>query len=461
MELSSHFEISLARPSSFIHGTTLDRTKITCVDCIESSQTRKHSSPTDTYYETKLFPHYVVIGNEHVDPSEKLIEKVNFTVSDMSSIFYDFDTFGISLDAPEAINAVLAKNRAIRPVEVGEWPEIAYFTGKMTVIEVETVIGIISVRHRPSFSMGGPDGVYMKNKMFMSIEPTAPLNLRDAIDHIALIRRFLTIVAGRPQAVTGIELKTMSSDEARRPLLQLHWSYAPKGPQNDEDKPSPSDLPLDAVGRPEEFSNVFKAWIASDERWKIARNRYVGCIEKGNAYGVDRLVAAANMFDLLPAEAIPPPTPLPDDLGKLRSECIANLKKLPQSQDRDSAIGALSRMGRPSLPKKVLYRSSLIRKHIDPYFPDLDDALKLAVKCRNHFVHGESDTFDFSVVERFVPFLTDALEFVFATSDLVETGWDADRWAHAHYSGGHTFARFRWGYNERVAQLKQAMEASK
>lgn len=32
---------------------------------------------------------------------------------------------------------------------------------------------------------------------------------------------------------------------------------------------------------------------------------YLGCMRKANKYGSERLVAAANMFDILPADAVP------------------------------------------------------------------------------------------------------------------------------------------------------------
>ncbi len=186
----------------------------------------------------------------------------------------------------------------------------------------------------------------------------------------------------------------------------------------------------------------------------------MNCLSKGNYYDADRLIAAANMFDILPAEAVPLPTALPDGLAESRAECLAILKKHPPSQDRDSAISAIKRMGKPSLPKKILCRTAMVEKHFKPKFGELSYVVKLAVLCRNYFVHGGSDDFNFSIVEPFMSFLTDALEFVFAASDLIEAGWDAAHWNREAHGTGHTFARFRAAYDMGLMELKRAIESA-
>ena len=111
----------------------------------------------------------------------------------------------------------------------------------------------------------------------------------------------------------------------------------------------------------------------------------------------------------------------------------------------------------PFLRKKVLHRVDLVNSKLAKWFPNLSLAATTAVKCRNYFVHGGSNGFDFPKLEPLVPFFTDALEFVFATSDLISAEWDADAWGNRHYSAGHSFTRFRWGYQEQIARLEQAL----
>jgi len=460
LNLTSQSELPPLRSIGNILGVSLDGKKITCMDCVGSSQGRSTQGRVVTHHYAHVFPHYVVIGNEHIDSKSACIQRISFTVHDITSLFYDFDAFGFVLDASKVIDSVLEQQSRIRKIEAGEWPEVAYFTGRFTVAETDSPIGKIAVRHRPTSNMGGPDGFHMKNTIYVSIEPDSSVTFADAMDRATCVARFLSVAAGRMQGIIDITVDTAGGpDDGRRDPLQVHWSYAPKaGKSSDsERRPHPGDVPLDPVRRRDEFTSVINSWIEHDRGRRTARTRYLSCLQKGNSYGVDRLVAAANMFDVLPPEATPAPAALPDNLSEARLTILGMLKKLPQSQDRDSAISAIARMGKPSLPKKVAHRTQIVAERVGSAFPDLAYVLRTAISCRNHFVHGGSDTFDFEAAEPFVPFLTDALEFVFAASDLIEAGWDAFRWNQDPHGAGHSFARFRWGYKEMVSQLKQAM----
>lgn len=460
LKLSSQAELPLLRSADTILGATLDGRKISCLECVSSSQSRTTKGGLTVHHQASVFPHYAVIGDEYVDSESACIRRVSFTVDDASSLFYDFDAFGFVIDASKIIDSVLEQQSKIRHVEAGEWPEIAYFTGRFTVAKVDTAIGRLTARHRPISNSGGPDGFYMKNTIYILIEPHNPITFEDAIDRVGCVARFLSVVAGRMQGIADIQIGLAGehADERQAPL-NVHWSYAPKAQKSSDSlrAPSPGDLPLDPVRRRAEFNSVIKHWIEHDSDRRTARIRYLNCLQKGNEYGVDRLVAAANMFDVLPPEATPEPSELPAELLEARTSILSILKKLPRSQDRDSAISAIARMGRPSLPKKVAYRAGIVTTQVGGAFPDLAYVIKTAISCRNYFVHGGSGTFNFEAAQPFVPFLTDALEFVFAASELIEAGWDGARWNHDPHGTGHNFAMFRWGYREVIPQLKRAL----
>lgn len=46
-----------------------------------------------------------------------------------------------------------------RLVEFADYPIVAYFTGKLEIVTVETVLGEVRAQHRPAFTSGGPSGV--------------------------------------------------------------------------------------------------------------------------------------------------------------------------------------------------------------------------------------------------------------------------------------------------------------
>ena len=442
-----------------LFGTALDGQRVTCIGCVPLSHGSAWKEAGATYQYANVFPHFVIVGDEHLDLGTTVVRSIHFAADDLSSLFYDFDAFGSVIDAKSIIDTVLEERRRVRPIETGEWPHVAYFTGKMTVIEVDTDIGKVAISHRPNYNTGGPDGIYVKNRMVVSIEPTSAMNFTDAVDRMMTVVRFLSVIAGRQQGVRDVQLRTTTSDEPARRSLSVYWSFAPKGygSKSSDHKPHPGDVPLDPMHRPEEFSVILKNWIVREEGWRVPRVRYLSGLRKGNSYDVDRLVAAANMFDILPNDAVPLPAALPIDLVDSQRACLAILKKHAVSEDRNSAISALKRMGKPSLPKKVQYRTALVQKHFGPRFSELSFVAKTAVQCRNYFVHGGADDFDFNAVEPFISFLTNALEFVFAVSDLIDAGWDADQWSQEPHGDGHNFARFCSNYDIGLAELKRRL----
>lgn len=463
LRLSSNSRLPFFKDEFHLNGTTLDGYKVSCIDCIATSQgSNTWVKESVSTYHARIFPHYVTVGREHLDPSTPVVRSIHFTVTDIESLFYDFDAFGHVLGAAPLMDQLLADRRAVRPVEVGEYPEIAYFTGKMTVIRVATKIGEVTVGHRPSFSNGGPGGACIKNRMMISLEPPSPTTFNSALAGVMTLARFLSVIAGREQAIKRISIATTTADEDWGPM-RVHWSHAPRVSRTNTAylTPHPGDVPLDPITRPAELSNVLQNWLAREDGWRMARARYLTGIGKGTSYDADRLVRAANMFDILPLDGGLKPSTLPEALAAARTQCLSLLKDQPPCQDRDSAISAISRMGKPSLPKKVQHHTALVVARLGSRFAEIPTAIKVAVSCRNYFVHGGSDDFDFRPFESFMPFLTDALEFIFCASDLIEAGWDAERLGKEPYGRGHNFTRFLDKYRAAMPELLQTLAAVK
>lgn len=442
-----------------IHGQLHDLSKISCLKCVCGEWGHSWRNDEGAYHHAKVFPHFVTVGSQHLQPEQPSIKAVHFTVSDLSSIFYDFDAFGHVIDSKLLIDSVVKSNNVDRTIPVGDMPLIAYFTGKREIIAVDTGIGRVSVNHCPSYSMGGPNGVFIKNRMMVTLTPETPVAFDDCIERTMIVVRFLTLLAGRKQGIKSVYLDLAAESDQLRAPLHLSWSFAPQGYKKKDktvEVPHPSDIPLDAVSRPEEFTAVLKNWIVRDSTWRIARSRYNECLRKGNLYDINRLIAAANMFDLLPEEAVPIAPEMPAELVAAQTQCIAIFKNL-SGIERDSVMMALKRMGKPSLPKKVLHRVNIVARHLGHKLPELALVAKTAVQCRNFFVHGGSGDFNYAAIEPLMSFLTNALEFIFAASDLIEAGWNANSWSSKHYGGGHNFTRFSMAYNENLAELKTAL----
>lgn len=460
LKLHSNEQLARVETASCVKGIAYTGECLTLVNCHSPGTGHTSFKDAPTRYHADVFPHYVAIGRCHLNPDEPCISTIHFTTNDLTTLFYDFDAFSLVIDAKPIIDVVLQERRQLRPVEVGERPQVLYFTGKDCIAEVSTAIGKISVHHRPSYGMGGPTGVFMKNRIVVSINPDQPVTFDDAVGRMYDTACFLSMAAGRTQGIDHIHVTTTEVIDGIPQSLSVHPSYRWKASgKSKQHKPHPADVPLDPIQHRTEFDAVLSDWISRHSGWRAARSRYLGCMRKANKYDTERLVAAANMFDILPADAVPLATELPEDLAATKEACAAMFRKHPPGIDRNGALSALGRLAQPSLPKKVAHRVSIVESKLGDRFPYLQFVASVAVKCRNFFVHGSSDDIEYSKVEPLVPFLTDALEFIFAASDFIDAGWDAQRWNSDGHSWGHSFARFRSEYDMALAELRRAVDA--
>ena len=270
-----------------------------------------------------------------------------------------------------------------------------------------------------------------------------------------IILRYLEVLVGRSQNITKLSVR-IGDDDERPILLDINWSMPPcRESSRNDNQPHWRDTLLDAVRQPEEFSRVLRNWIDRHEEWRDARMRFFASFSN-QQYSVDRLIGAANMFDILPSTAMPLNVELSSELELAEQESRALFKVLPKSQERDSILSALGRIGKISLPHKIRHRGQiLIDAAGEELFPDLFLVTDEAVKCHNHYVHGREARFDYSDS---IFFFTDTLEFVFATSDLIEAGWDIAEWFQNSTVIFHPFGQYRANYAVNLQKLKAMFE---
>jgi hypothetical protein len=196
-------------------------------------------------------------------------------------------------------------------------------------------------------------------------------------------------------------------------------------------------------------------WLDRQESWRDARWRFSTSFAKQNSYDPARLIGSANMFDVLPDGAVPQDIALTADLETARKASREVFQSLPRSAERDSVLGALGRMGTGNLKQKIRHRAQLIiDSTAGKRFPELVTVTDEAVNCRNYFVHGSAQSFDYWSNFGAVNFMTDTLEFVFLASDLIEAGWNPKAWADSYSSMSHPLARFRINYRGNLQRLK-------
>jgi hypothetical protein len=443
-----------------LKGTLHDLTRVTLLHCLTTPAPGYAGSGTERYYFAEVFPHFVVHGDRHISNGEKVITEVQFLVDDASTLFYDFDAFGTLIDARPLIEEVVRAKRREREkwptpnrdIRVGPEPAILYFTGQHEILSIDTVLGKVHARHHTSRSLGGPSGVYVKNRIFTGITFEDACSFDDSINRTLTLLRFLEVVVGRPQNVLSLQVHIKSEGEIPC-ILDVYWSMPPKRELSGDVPPEPADVLINGGTNPDEFARVLSNWLNRDETWRDARLRFSNCFAEQHHYSIDRLVGAANMFDILPRSAVPPDIPLSEELKSAKEKCSTICRQLPASPERDSLLNALGRVGKSTLKNKIRHRGKLLIDAVGERFPDLTTVTDEAVNCRNYYVHGAEPRFEYANHLEVPHFFTDTLEFLFAASDLIEAGWDVKAWCATPTSMSHPFGRYRIGYLENLRKL--------
>lgn len=444
---------------SLVTGVLQDGNKVTLIDCISEEQTTRTSETGVRSRFVRMFPHFILEGLAHVDPREANISRISFGLEHASALFYDLDAFGRVPDAKAVMELIVSKDTRGRTVEIGEHPEVVYFAGNLRIVETAIALGRLSVEHNPSRSFGGANGVNIQDFISVRLDFPELVNFDESVGRLMRLLRFLELVVGRPQRLLKFQV-VVSSIPNDLPL-DVHWSHGPgHGSRNEIDScsPQPGDMLLDAIRRQEEFVTVIRRWFDTDVERRDARQRFDAVFAKQRTFDEDRLIGAANMFDLLPESAVPSVVPLSDDLAKAKAAARENFKALPSSIERDSMLNALGRLGDATLKHKVKHRAELILSEVPPTrFPKLIAVLEAAVDCRNHYVHGAETGINYRTNFNLVVFFTDTLEFVFGASELVEAGWDINAFISKGTSMTHPYGTYLVSYKEGLTLFESAV----
>lgn len=444
--------------SQDIVGVFHDCSKVSLINCITMSGPGSGTSGKDRYHFSSLFPHFALFGDEHLTSADRKIVEVSFAVDDATTIFYDFDAFGSVINARPHMERIVESKEEGRPIEIGEDPLLFYFTGKYDIFSADTVFGKMSATHGISYSFPGPKGIHLQNTIRLNINFPTEQNLEMAIRAVIDSLRFLEVVAGRPQNVVDMAFRLTSSTDKHPRILDVYWSLPPRRKKdNGSTEPQPGDLPLQAGIDPKKFTTVLIGWLARHDEWRNARARYATASAYQNRYDTDRLIGAANMFDIMPASACRMAEELPPALKNAKEAARKVFRALPSSPERDSVLNALGRIGKPSLKRKVRDRVKLIIDAIGEKFPNLELVTDQAVDCRNYYVHGTPGKFSYEVHSDQPIFFTDTLEFVFAASDLIDAGWDIAEWIKQGTTMSHPFGRYCVDYAARLSELKKLL----
>ena len=313
------------------------------------------------FYKTDLSFDYAVFGHEYISHDKDLIDKVTFVMDDAKSFFNDPAVFGATV------------------------PEGPLFTA-------DTIMGKVS-----ALASRETNGLFIENEVSTILRLDEAVTFEDAVFRTFRVLHFFELLVGRPQNLVNLLVRKLDlKSHSNKWPLHVYGRRFPKHERSEEER-RPGAL-MNAVQNPEKFSETLKKWLERDKDWREARDRFFSSCFTKHHYDEDRLVAAANMFDLLPYKK--------DSVLK---------RKIDRRPKGDSALKWKIRL----LAEKV------VAEFGEDKVPKLVEITDKAEECRNHYVHGTPTEID---CEKEREFLTATLEFIFVASDLIKAGWDMKAW---------------------------------
>ena len=373
--------------------------RVSLLKCVGSNMLSTSTQGGFAIHHGDVAFHYALFGGRHLSADDREIRGIQFTLEGAeSSVFANdkFDSFGL-LDNPDeavvdAIERTMPEYMRKRSFVRGK-AMVSFFKGHGDFVgPFETVIGTVHVWRTMKVDRFGRS---MKDAARISINfDHKPTTLDEAWGKMRDVRQFFAWMMGYAPAWRDVLVFTSEQDEASELAVFApnEWAEAPGDAKE-------HGALIDASRNPDHFATVMQKWLErnGDPRRRSANTRFFSCLRGVSRRAIeDGIVSAGNTFDLLP--------------------------------DDDKPNGGNSRK-RPALRKTIEHRAKEVLDHFgEDKLTRLDEAIGLAVKCRNHYTHGPKKSklanVDFDDPE-VVIFLTELLEFLYLASELLACGWDS------------------------------------
>ncbi len=456
LHLSSRSSIPYDSQPHTLYGESLDHRKISLYDCVGYSPSAEgvYHSPV---YKRDVFPHFALVGPRCHDWDDKAFTTVSFKSDDMGVLFSSGGTFGWDFVSGKDLQGILPSGNSERHSAFGERPLIFWYANKDSERKIE--LGEKTFHAQLTFESSVSDfsGIACPSETAAVLTYEKPVGLNVIVEDITSLLGFVVTVTGRAQEVRDIIVSERSvgggESSTTADEFWLHWSLAPQPAESPSS--SQRDLPISMSRDYVEFGVVFANWIKKHSDWSVARSRILQWRGREHQYDSNRLIAAANAFDVLPDSVYPAVGRLSDEVNRKRDQCKEIIMGLAHGDERTQILSTLKFWG-SALRDKVECRSEIVINAVGSHLPELNDVVRIALKARNFYVHGAD--YGHEYFQELFEFLTDTLEFVFIASDLIECGWNFCAWMENRPSFGNPLARYVYSYSRNIANFKVASE---
>ena len=224
------------------HGILNDRSKASLLECVGMGYTT-YGWGKAAQHETRIFPHYVLIGDSFISSDEAKIQAVHYHFENVGCLVNTLRTFGTIRLAREELRKLLEANHhrveqieqerdgdppEFKP-EIGDHPILQYFSGRHEIVKCHAQIGSVAMKNRVSHRIGSPNGVDISNEITVTLEFATPTTVSKAFASLGTLHSFFELCLGRRQRYLWIEVQPVKvRDEIGDPStrsLQAYWSY--------------------------------------------------------------------------------------------------------------------------------------------------------------------------------------------------------------------------------------------
>ena len=322
-----------------ITGILDDLTKVSLLGCNITNE--GHIGKGDQIrHKCFLSPRCIVLGRRYISHEENVVHEISFTLDHAVSLFHDTEAYGTIFNNAEAIGMVTKIDNPESSTLASDWSWVSYYTGKKTVFTSDTEIGQVLANHSPVFTLGNAHDHGLVKGTELCIKFVQPLSVTEALFRMGRVLQFFNLVMGYSQNVSTISVHTGFDDPSE--TLELYATgYAEQHSAREESETNlRTTILIHPVDNSTEFASVLSAWLErdSDDEWRTARIR-LAQDWGGRIYSYDRIIAAANVFDLLPTYVYGTVAPLSSQLCAAIEASRKNFLVCRGARDATTCLG--------------------------------------------------------------------------------------------------------------------------
>jgi hypothetical protein len=428
-----------------IQGISKDGKRLTACNCVGPGISGRATYYGPTRYFMSLFPHYVAIGPRHLHVTKKEITHISYTFPDAISLFYDWGSFGQLPSSRASRIPIPVRSRQKRKIQR---LHVFYYADRGEIIRIDDPQLSIKANNVVSIPFPTPRGIRIENQVRISLDFVQPQTLDQAIIELYQLHFFFELLTQSKQPVHNVLVRHATA-ESHEPGIHVYISNADR---TSSDTVHPGNVLISGGLHKDEFERVFSNWRRGNSELRRARQRVINGFREGFQYTIDRFVGSANAFDLLPRALWAKRKALPKS-AQTKIDALCNDAKSLKPEYRIQVVNNLKRVKELALREKILIRHATLPIYIRRRLPRIENTIDHCVLMRNYFVHGGNIRIPLDLVDEFVPFFTDTLEFIFVVSDLYSCGWNAKRWSNNPSTG--RLRSYLTIYNEHEPRLRR------